>query len=126
MRLTTGLIVAASISLLFMTYSLALAQSSPRRKCPAVQAANPQEALMMEAASTKEGCWERLPDGLLVFISDKAPDKNGKPVLKSNSSATKGKTIPAVATKPLPSLQVAAAEAKKACEDDPLFGTKPV
>jgi len=49
--------------------------------CPRVIPRNPYEALQMEQASRKSGCWVRLPDGslrqdALGFTSDLAPDKN--------------------------------------------------
>jgi len=41
------------------------------RPCPPVQAKNAEEALMMESASNKIGCWVRLRSGLLGFVSDR-------------------------------------------------------
>ncbi len=55
--------------------------ASTSGNCPPVKAKNKQEALMMEAASHKQGCWVRNPKtGQLVLMSNLSPDKNYKPL----------------------------------------------
>jgi hypothetical protein len=65
----------------------AFAQSGATGQCAPVTARNPQEALMMEGSSHHNGCWERLVDGQLVFVSKDTPDKSYKPVIESIPAA---------------------------------------
>ncbi|SRR5579859_4907140 len=66
------------------------AKKSSARKCPPVQAKNPEEAVMMESSSNKNGCWARDPaSGQLVFLSDLAPDKNYVPMMEQPPPGTK-------------------------------------
>src|SRR5882672_11718318 len=67
---------------------LAQAQTSSAqaKSCPQVTAKNPQEALMMEQASNKQGCWARdKKTGQLVFLSNLPPNQNYKPLAKSSN-----------------------------------------
>src|SRR5260370_35433713 len=49
--------------------------------CAPVAAKNQQEALMMEGASDKNGCWSRDRNGHLVFLSEAPPSKNYNPLV---------------------------------------------
>jgi hypothetical protein len=82
---------AASLSVLLCMAGLGLdgqtkgqpkSQTKPTASCPPVQPRNAQEALMMEGASHKQGCWERnKATGQLVFRSDVSPSRNYKALL---------------------------------------------
>jgi hypothetical protein len=63
------------------------AQTVSQTKCPAVSAKNPQEALMMETGSNKQGCWVRdKKTGLLMFVNSLAPNKNYKPLVRTQTT----------------------------------------
>jgi hypothetical protein len=65
--------------------SFLFGQRQPTKKCSPVTPRNRQEALMMEEASHKNGCWVRdKQTGLLIFLSDQAPNKNYKPLVLPN------------------------------------------
>lgn len=49
-------------------------QTRAAAKCAPVTPKNVQEALLMEASSNKNGCWERSANGKLIFISKETPD----------------------------------------------------
>ncbi len=66
-------------------------QGKSDKPCPPVAPKSPQEALMMEAASNKKGCWIRdKRTGLLGFVSDVPPNKNYKPILETPKTSTSG------------------------------------
>src|SRR5207253_3044509 len=63
--------------------------------CPLVVAKNPQEQLMMEAGSNKQGCWVRNPrSGQLYFISDLAPSNGYKPLIRQPAPAQRDSPAP--------------------------------
>jgi hypothetical protein len=59
---------------------LSLAQTAPK-KCAPVTPKNPQEALMLEQSTNKNGCYVRDSKGTLVFVSSRAPDENYIPTI---------------------------------------------
>lgn len=62
-------------------------QTTSQSKCPAVKAKNPQEALMMETGSNKQGCWVRdRKSGLLMFVTTVDPKTNYKPMVQTPTS----------------------------------------
>ena len=60
------------------------AQTGNGQRCPLVTARNPEEAVMMEAAAGKVGCWVRESGtGQLVFVGPTAPIQNHPPYFKT-------------------------------------------
>jgi hypothetical protein len=100
-------------------------------KCPPIQARNPQEALMMEAASQKAGCWTRGADGQLVFVNDKeGPDTANKPPTAQRSANMTAPVLPPPPAgrcfAPARKVQELALEAQQKCLNDPLYGPNSV
>jgi len=79
--------VTAMHFLLFVAPAYSQNSSKP---CAAVTPKNKQEALMMETASDKKGCWVRDTNGNLAFVSSVSPESNYKPVIP-NPTITKGR-----------------------------------
>ena len=75
-KLTVVLVASALMSCVVVAPTLA--QTGAGARCVAVKARNVQEAVMMEAASHRKGCWTRTAKGQLVFISSELPTKGYK------------------------------------------------
>jgi hypothetical protein len=91
--------LATSVILMCLFTIWANSQNLSAAKCVPVTAKNPQEALMMEASSNKNGCWvrEKNLDGSdhLVFVSGTTPDKNYKPMITNPPAQSRLSAPPA-------------------------------
>jgi hypothetical protein len=119
-------IAAGLVACLWLGKAMPSAQGA-RPRCQPVQARNAQEALMMEAASHREGCWTRDASGQLVFINhDETPKTTYKPPVSPAEPRRPQWPMPpppggrcqAAAQK----MQTLAVQARHACIDDPLYG----
>jgi hypothetical protein len=83
---------AAVLFLAFTAAGWAQAQKSSEA-CPPVKAKNSQEALKMEGASNKKGCWKREKNGNLVFVGTSGPTEDYKPLLADTPEGTNHRRV---------------------------------